>query len=402
MRKTGFLILVASCLLCSAAAAGTNDTAIRSVLQRDLDGYLSARSSIEHISALSLSVDLPGQATINVVSGRTSLGGATPVTPSNLYDIGSNTKAFIACVLLQLEAEGKLNIDQTVGRWLPQYPAWSLISIRQLLNMTSGIPTYDNNPAMERAQATSIHRRWTDPVLVAFEDPVYGAAAAAKPGQYLYSNTGYLLAGMIIERVTGRSYVDEVESRLIRPLGLSNTFISANVYPSSVTDRLVSGYFFNDDPDNELLKPLYGSDVRLMDLSWASAAGSMVATPEDLAHWARAMYTGKVLAPKQQQELESIVSTKTGKPISGVSPSDPRGFGLGVVQIVRPDIGTCWFYQGETLGYRMIHLWLPMSNSVIALGINGRPSAKKAEYEGTLLVKIYDDLVKNGVMSPNR
>ena len=389
----------AACAATSSSPGSSNQ--LRATLQRDLDSYLAARADVEHFSALSLSVILPGSsAPLNVVSGRTSRGGATPVRPENLYDIGSNTKAFIACVLLQLEAEGMLSIDDTVGRWLPQYPAWSGVSIRRLLDMTSGIPTYDANPAMERAQAASLKRRWTDPILVAFEDPVYGHEPGVTHG-YSYSNTNYLLAGMIIERVTGHRYTDEVIRRLVRPLHLSDTFFSPNVYPKAVEDRLVSGYFVNDDPGNELLAPLFGRDVSRMDLSWAAAAGGMVATPEDVARWAQALYTNKVLAPPQQRELEQVVSTKSGKPIARVTSTDPAGFGLGVVQAVRPVIGTYWFYQGETLGNRMIYVWLPKSKAVYALGLNSSPSTRKGEHVGTLLLQIYGDLVRVGKIAPN-
>jgi len=395
-------LLLSPCTFDVPAQAATSDVALRGALQRDLNAYLVERSEPEHISALSLSVDLPNSsASLDLASGTTAIGGSTPVHSSELFDIGSNTKAFTACVLLQLEAEGRLTIDQTVGRWLPQYPAWSGVTIRQLLNMTSGIPTYDNDPRMERAQATSIHRRWTDEMLVAFVDPLYGNAPGPTHG-WLYSNTNYLLAGMIIERATGHTYADEIEQRLIRPLGLANTFYSPNVYPAVLTDRLVSGYFFNSDAINRELKPLLGRDVRLMDMSWAGPAGGIIATPRDVARWARALYTGKVLAPQQQRELEMMVSMKTGKPIQNASAGDPTGFGLGVAQSVRPELGTYWYYQGETLGYRMIHVWLPKSQTAFALGLNSQPPGAQEAHVGSLLVKIYQDLVRNGAIQPNK
>lgn len=382
------------------ARALVGGQALRRALRDDLETYLRTRSKAEHISALSLSVDLPSGAAIDVVAGTTAIGSATAVQPSNLFNIGSNTKAFTACVLLQLEAEGKLTMDQTVGRWLPQYPAWSSVTIKRLLNMTSGIPTYDNDPRMERAQAVTIRRRWTDPVLVAFADPMYGNAPGPTRG-WSYSNTNYLLAGMIIERASGHTYKEEIERRLIRPLGLSETFYSPNVYPATVTDRLVSGYFFNSDPINAALKPLLGRDMRLMDMSWAGPAGGIIGTPRDVARWARAMYSGTVLAPPQQRELETLVSMRTGKPMAHPSAGEPTGFGLGVVQAVRPPIGTYWYYQGETLGYRMIHVWLPNSDAAFALGLNSQPPGAQEHQVGSLLVKIYQDLVRSGAIRSN-
>jgi D-alanyl-D-alanine carboxypeptidase len=399
--KTVVSVLIITALLGTRAWAQGSDAKLRSALQRDLTGYLSTRATVEHISALSLSVDLPGRRTnINIVAGRTAWKSGPAITPANLFNIGSNTKAFTACVILQLEAEGKLSIDQTVGHWLPQYPAWSNVTIRHLLDMTSGILGYDNVPAMLSAEAKTIQRRWTDPQLVAFVDPVYGKAPPPTHG-YDYSNTNYILAGMIIERVTGHSYADEVRRRLIDGLGLSDTYYSPNVYPKSVTDRLVSGYFYNNGPGNEPLAPLLGRDMRLNDMSWAASAGGIIATPQDVARWARALYTGRVLAPKQQKELMSVVSTDTGEPVWRVVATSPQGFGLGVVQAYRPRLGIYWFYQGETLGYRMIYIWLPTSDAVFAIGLNSQPPSSQGRYIGILIEQVYNDLLSSGAIRPN-
>jgi D-alanyl-D-alanine carboxypeptidase len=115
-----YVLLLAALWLAMPAAAAPSDATLRASLQRDLNQYLSARSKIEHISAISISVSLHGQPqNINLTAGRTRYGGGTPVTPDNLWQIASNTKAFTSATILQLESEGTLTIDQTVGRWLP-------------------------------------------------------------------------------------------------------------------------------------------------------------------------------------------------------------------------------------------------------------------------------------------
>jgi D-alanyl-D-alanine carboxypeptidase len=288
-------LLLAAVWLVVPAGAATSDATLRASLQRDLNQYLSARSKIEHISAISLSISLHGRPeNINLTAGRTQNGGGTPVTPDNLWQIGSNTKAFTAATILQLEAEEKLTIDQTVGHWLPQYPAWKNVTIRRLLNLTSGIPTYNHVAAMMAAFGKNPKRNFT-------------------------------LAQLIIERASGHSYASELEHRFLQSdLGLNDTYYSGTQYPRDVLDRMVSGYFFERAPDEYGAAHLFGQDVRDNSVSWMQASGGIVSTPEDLTRWARALYTGPMLAPKQRAELFSLVSEKSGKPIAKTSLSDPK------------------------------------------------------------------------------
>ena len=392
MRGFVAAILAAICLAAPAAAA-PSDADLRASLQRDINQYLAARSTAEHISAISLSVSLHGQAeSINLTAGSTQYGGGAPVTPQTLWQIGSNTKAFTAATILQLEAEGKLTIDQTVGRWLPQYPAWKHVTIRHLLDMTSGIPGYDLVPAMLAAYAKNPKRDFTLPELIAYVDPTHNPKAPPPTTGYAYSNTNYLLAELIVERASGHSYADEIEKRFLRSdLGLTDTYYAGNQYPGDVLARIPAGYFFSRDPDNAALAPLLGANVTEDSLSWMHAAGGIASTPQDLTRWARALYTGPMLAPKQRAELFSIVSTKTGKPLAETSLEDPRGFGLGVAQLTMPKMGTVWFYEGETLGFRMLHVYFPKQDAVIAFGLNSQPDAKE-DQSGQLAATLYATL----------
>ncbi len=386
-------MLFAAALFAIPAAASQSDSALRAGLQSDLTQYLTSRSQIEHISAISLSISLHGQPqNINVTAGNTQWGGAgVAVTPDQLWQIGSNTKSFTSATILQLEAEGKLTIDQTVGQWLPQYPAWKSVTIRQLLNMTSGIPGYDLVEKMLADLAKHPKRNFTIEQLIAYVYP--GNPGAPRPTTgYAYSNTNYLLSELIIERATHNSYASEIERRFFRSdIGLTSTYYSGRMYPPSIRDRMVSGYFFSRDADNAGLAPLLGTDVRAVSVSWMKGAGAIVSTPEDLTRWARALYTGPMLAPKQRAELFSLVSLQTGKPIRVTSESDPRGFGLGVAQVTAPKLGTFWFYEGETLGYRVVHLYFPRQDAVISFGLNSQPDAKQDQSE-KLGLTVYNTL----------
>lgn len=376
----------------TSATASESDAALRTALQQDLNAHLAARSKIERISTISLSVSLHGQPqNINVTAGTTKFGGGVPVTPAQLWQIGSNTKAFTAAIVLQLEAEGKLTIDQTVGHWLPQYPAWKNVTIRRLLNMTSGIPGYDNVPSMLADYAKNPMHDLTIPELIAYVYPGNPHAPPPSTG-YDYSNTNYVLAELIIARATHNTYTSELERRFLHSgLGLTSSYYSGTQYPASVLDRMVSGYFFSRDADNAGLAPLLGTDVRPYSVSWMKSAGAIVSTPEDVTRWARALYTGPMLPPKQRAEMEELVSLKNGKPIATVSQSDPRGFGLGVAQLTTPQTGTIWFYEGMTLGYRVVHMYFPRQDAVIVFGMNSQPDSKQNS-TNTLALAVYETL----------
>jgi D-alanyl-D-alanine carboxypeptidase len=391
------LALVLIVLQGQKAALAAGDQSLRTDLKADLQRYLADRRTIEHISALSLSVSLPGKASnINVTAGSAQFDGGPAVTPASLYQIGSNTKAFTAVTILQLEAEGKLNIHQTLGDWLPQYPAWKDVTIERLLNMTSGIPTYDNVQAMQVAYAADPARNWSPADLIAYVDPTTKGAPPATTG-WSYSNTNYLLVQLIIEKVTGNSYGVELRRRFFDnpKLRLGNTYFEPHLYPKSVSTRMVSGYFASNDPDNAGLSPLYGKDMRDLSMSWAQGAGGIVSMPEDVTRWSRALYQGGLLQPKQREELMTTVSQKTGKPITDVTADDPHGFGLGVVHAFLPPMRKFWFYEGETLGYRMVYVWFPQSDVVFAAGINSQPNQKE-DQSGKLMEAVYQSLHKAG------
>src|ERR1700722_3850581 len=383
-------------LLSVPAAASESDVALKAALQRDVNQYLATRSKVEHLSAISLSVTLHGSTVINVTAGRTQYGGGgQPITPSNIFQIGSNTKAFTSVALLQLEAEGKLTLDQTIGRWLPQYPAWKNVTIRRLLEMTRGIPSYDNNPRKRDDYAKGPKRYFKIPQRVAYVYPTNPKAPPATTG-YSYSNTNYLLAELIVEAASHDTYPNQLNKRFLQSgVGLHDTFYAPNQYPAGILARLPAGYFVNDDPDNKPLARLLGTNVSVDSLSWMQGAGGISATMQDLARWARELYTGPMLARKQRAEMLSLVSTKTGKPLAKVSKDEPRGFGLGVAQMMVPDIGTIWFYEGESLGFRTVHFYLPPEDVVVTFSFNSRPRSAD-DGAGKLATAVYKTLKAAG------
>jgi D-alanyl-D-alanine carboxypeptidase len=346
----------------SASQPGPRSAALGASLRGDLSRYLAARHTAEHISAVSLRVTFPGsRPPISLAAGSTHYDGGPPVPAGALWQIGSNTKAFTAVIMLQLEAEGKLSISDPIGRWLPQYPAWRHITVRQLLDMTSRIPDYLYQPAFAMAFAADQDTNFTAAGLVS-----YVAGLPLGPAGYHYTNTDYILAQMIIEKVTHDSYADQLTKRIIAPLGLRTTCLAPYTCPASDAGRVPTGYFnIAGGPPT-----LIGKPMPALGLTWAQAAGGIVSSLADMTTWDRDLYQGRLLPGRQQHQLESLVSMATGKPIPRTTLADPRGYGLGVVQLTSGQNGSFWFYQGQAFGARVLQYYFPRSGMIIALAVN--------------------------------
>ena len=324
--------------------------------------YLTARHTAEHISAVSLRVTFPGsRPAIALAAGTVRYNGGPPVSPQALWEIGSNTKAFTSVIVLQLEAEGKLSIGDPIGRWLPQYPAWRHITIRQLLDMTSRIPDYLYQPAFAAAFAADQHTRFTAAQLVS-----YVAGLPLGPKGYHYSNTDYLLAQMIIEKITHHSYASQLSRRIITPLRLATTCLAPYTCPASDAGRMPAGYFYIAGGPPSLI----GKAMPPLALTWAQAAGGIVSSLADLATWDRVLYSGELLPARQQHQLESLVSEATGKPMRRTAPGGPTGYGLGVQQQNSRQTGPYWAYEGQAFGARVLNLYFPRTGMSIALAVN--------------------------------
>ena len=253
--------------------------------------------------------------------------------PGERFRIGSLGKAFTSTVVLKLEAEGRLSLDDTVEKWLPGVVRGngndgSKISIRQLLNQTSGIANIGGaNEEMLRRLHTPAFRdhrfdvvspeemvRWTMEMPPAFE-----------PGTaFGYANTNFILAGMIIENVTRRSYVEEVDRVVITPLELTGTYVPAS------DERRLRGPHPHPRQYSRLMTPEIDDvyDATEMTTGWAGAAGAHVSTTTDMCAFVGALASGSLLPPEQHRAMWTTVSTKC----SGWIPDLDLRYGLGVFQ----------------------------------------------------------------------
>jgi D-alanyl-D-alanine carboxypeptidase len=409
LKSVGSALFLSVTALLYPARAQTE--AATAQLQQIVDSYVSQHAATEGFSGVALRVSLGGsRPAIFVTAGSNGLPDAAPMTSNTLFEIGSNTKSFTSSLILLLEAAGRLNIDQTVGDWLPQYPAWKSVTIRALLNMTSRIPSYDSTLAMNELQV-DLNYQFTPEQLIAFVNPDQGSSVPPTPVGYNYTNTGYFLASLIIERASGMSYRRALERWIIKPLHLHHTYYVDGPIPGYVLDRMTAGFF--NDPTCEAyqpnptapgcvstLAPLLGKDVHTENLSWAGPAGGIIATLGDLAQWYRALFGLRVVAQAQLVQMESLVSTSTGLPIATTTTADPVGYGLGLTQADLPQFdGRIWYYEGETAAMRVVYGYWPRYDLVITMVANSNVSDKVGmTFPVSVLSSAVTALVSSGVV----
>ena len=265
-------------------------------------------------------------------------GGKVPT--NGRFRVGSITKTFVSTVLLQLVDEGRLGLDNPAARHLPEYGLDPRITVRMLLQHTSGLFNYTGEanpdgtveegiPLIGNGFAANRFRTYDPEELI--------AVAMAKPARFepgtswSYSNTNYILAGQLIERLTGTAYGTQVRQRILRPLGLRETFVPGT--RTGIPGPHAHGYYAY--PDGGRLRVL---DASRVNPTWAGAAGEIISTTRDLDRFITALFDGELLPADLLAEMRDVLPIAPGS-----------GYGLGLQSFdAGPDCGG--EYQGHTGG----------------------------------------------------
>jgi D-alanyl-D-alanine carboxypeptidase len=305
------------------ASNGAMQDVARQVLAAGAPGYM-ARIDDGHRVAVT-------------VAGLADTATRRPLSRRDQFEIGSNTKTFMSTLALQLVDRGKLELDAPVSKYLPGVvPNGQRITVRMLLNHTSGLFSYTADPDFFTKLDQDPQHVWTERELL---DVAFQHEPNFAPGtSWSYSNTNYTLVGMILQKQTRRTLPELVQQRIARPLGLSQTY-----YADPRATNTGPGYAHGYAVSFAGRSPTYVDTSSWPIGGWGGAAGAIISTPDDLSRFFSAVLSGRLFSHEQLNQMKTTVDVPSDFPIRG-------GYGLGLFKIESP-CGTVWGHGGDTLGH---------------------------------------------------
>ncbi len=299
--------LLAGSLATSARAPDARAQDTRALVQY-VDSVANAAVAEHRTAGVSVAVVKNGRTVLAKGYGFADLENDVPATPETVYRIGSVTKQFTSAAIMKLMEQGKLSLDDTLQKFLPNFPTQgNHVTVRHLLTHTSGIKSYTSlGPKWARVMRLDLP---PDSMVALFANEPFDF----KPGdKWLYDNSGYFLLGMIIEKLSGKTYGQYLKDELFTPLGLKSTIYCDQ---APLIKHRAQGYapqpgggFINAEP---------------LSMTQPYAAGSLCSTVNDLAAWTLALSSGKVVSPASYKLMTTPGTLNDGKPLT-------YGFGLGI------------------------------------------------------------------------
>lgn len=299
---------------------------------------------------------IPGKGRLIIEDGLADIETGRPISKADRVRIGSVTKSFTVTVILQLAGEGLLDLNEPVGKYLPDVEN-SDATIAELANMKSGIFNYTEDAEfVTEFIESNFLRVWTDQELVDAADR--NVPYFPPDGGWHYSNTNTVILGMIVEQVTGHPLGEEIRKRIIEPLGLDGTS-----YPATpdIREPFAHGYGFD---------PL--EDISFTDPSSSSGSGAMISRLDDLRKWGKALGKGTLLNAELQAERINSLVPIVFNPCDDDDPDRPKRscpeydkYGMGLGEI------SGWIgHTGEYVGYTALVMYEPKSGSVVVIVTN--------------------------------
>lgn len=321
-------------------------------------GLLSAMTN-DGVPGVMMSVVDPVTGGWSGAAGMADLFNRVPMKPCNITRLGSTVKTFTATTILLLQEEGKLDLDDRIadhlsGEVIDRLENADQATIRQCLQHSSGIRNYISSAQFQTASLNDLIRVWRPEDLLAY---AYDKPADFAPGSDVsYSNTPYILLGMLIEQVEGKPFYQVFEEKLFTPLGLSSLRFAAL---DNIPDGIVRGYVDFYSNLNVIESTYYSG------WDYFTADGGLIGNPHDLGKFLRALATGGVLNATSMAEMTAWRAPGNADP-----DFFPIQYGLGIFRMETP-WGEAWFHSGDAIGYYACMTWFPTQGTSICWAVNG-------------------------------
>lgn len=324
-----------------------------------LQEHLDSLAAIPGIPGLTLGIVWPDGSSSGLAAGVSDTARASPLRPHHLMLMGSVGKTYFGAVALQLVAEGRLDLDAPVARylgddaWLDRMANGRRITLRQLLGHTSGLVRYELSPRFLADLRANPMGTFTVEDRLSY---LFDQEAPFEPGEgWEYSDTNYIIVAHLIERVTGRAAYDEIGRRFLEPLGLRATVPSDR--PEIV--GLAQGYAGRGNPFGPF-DAMVRDGALVLNPQFEWGGGGFASTARDLARWTHHVQTGRAF-PALMEDY------RAGRP----APLGPSAtYGLGVIMMQLPGVGRAWGHSGMMPGYRTEAYHLPDWGFTLALQVN--------------------------------
>jgi D-alanyl-D-alanine carboxypeptidase len=344
------------------------------------------------------------QGEFTVTYGTTLLRATSPPRADTHFRIASNTKTMTAAVSMQLAQDSKLSLDDPVSKYVPGVPNGDNITIAELLEMRSGLYNYTSAPEVSASLDRDPTKVWSPAELLAI---AFARPPNFPPGTaYEYNNTNYALLGLIAEKVDGRPLAQAMQDRLFGALGMQHTVLPASTV-NTIPDPYSHGYLYGTSSVALVGSPPYSPEVQAaaragtllpndytgLNHSFATAAGGVISTANDLATWIQALVAGRVLnAAYQRRWLDSLQPEDPSKP-------DGQQYGYGISQL-RWGPNTMYFHGGETPGYNSF-MGYDLSNQVtLVVWTNLTVSLDEQPTANAFMLKVLDQIYMVSPLRP--
>ena len=319
-------------------------------------------------------------------TGVSNLDTQTPTQVEDTFNVGSITKSFTAATVLKLAESGQLSLDDTLDQWLPDVaaniPDGKDITIRQMLNGSSGIPDYINdakfNADVQANFLSGSTRKWQPEELVAYiyGQPRFSGDLSSK--EWVYPNTGNVIVGLIIEKATGTTFAQAVREEVIDPLGLNNTFLDG--YEPAIGSQ-ATGYEDIFKADGSIGQDGTLDDVTgFQDPTIVYGAGGLISNAQDVTRYSNALFGGELLQPNSQKELLTFVNNEIPIPGGGGKriPYEGNRYGLGIANF-EDSLGNYYGKGGSDTGYRSETRYFPDQDGATVSILSNRRDAINLE-----------------------